>query len=441
MTLAMIRKFIQNFVENKRLKQEVRELQFTVDSLLSGTRLESETSNQYNTTEAQITEIVRKYNGLAEWGCDLTKAIVELRAAFIYGSGFKYVPIDNKQTAAVDRINQILEYNNIDIEVGQALAREAEIEGRILVRLVPEENKETSKKTIRIVHLPYSEYKYKIITGDYYNIYEQCKYTDSKSNKDEIMNMGEFVYQKFGGRLTTPNETAPIVGYLLGHIEAVDKCFYDFRQINNLFSRPTPVFTVPDADAAAELNATLKSTNWKIGNAVITNGNMIFVSPSAATMSALMDEITYRVKIISSVSGIPVHFLGMPDLMSNRATADSLVDLVYGATERARNAWIGFYEELGRDCLKMLTDKFHETPYDLNSFKVELPFMTSDKVLKIVQEWLPLFNSGCLSKKTIISKIPDINVDEEIKSIEAEKQASSNEYLKRFMETEENQNE
>ncbi|MDP4879928.1 MAG: hypothetical protein NWR36_08580, partial [Opitutales bacterium] len=59
----------------------------------------------------------------------------------------------------------------------------------------------------------------------------------------------------------------------------------------------------------------------------------------AAGGTSLTTEINTIAKIISGATGIPIHYLGFTDLMSNRATAEDLAELVNVTTSHEREAW------------------------------------------------------------------------------------------------------
>ncbi len=59
-----------------------------IESMLTAIRLGTSvpgTINAYTTYESQVGETYRKYNSLASFGCQQTRAVVDLRVAFICG--------------------------------------------------------------------------------------------------------------------------------------------------------------------------------------------------------------------------------------------------------------------------------------------------------------------------------------------------------------------
>ena len=62
--------------------------------------------------------------------------------------------------------------------------------------------------------------------------------------------------------------------------------------------------------------------------------------------TTLKEETQALAKTVSGTTGIPVHFLGYPELLSNRDTAENLVALIVLSTNKERHTWTGAYDEL-----------------------------------------------------------------------------------------------
>jgi len=116
-----------------------------------------------------------------------------------------------------------------------------------------------------------------------------------------------------------------------------------------------------------------------------------------------------------------VHFLGYPELMSNRSTSTDLFEFINASTNKERNIWTGFYEELFYKALVM-AQKF-QTGYDpdKNAVKAQILDVTDAKIQELATVWLPLYNAGVVPLTYMLSKIPDIDVDEAV--AESEKSA------------------
>ncbi len=133
--------------------------------------------------------------------------------------------------------------------------------------------------------------------------------------------------------------------------------------------------------------------------------------------------------MISGTTGVPVHFLGLPDLMSNRATADNLMELVAASTRKERMIWIGIYQELITKAIELRNKMIALTPLAADTFKVEILYITAEAWQRIIDVWLPLYQSDAISLETILAQVPGVNVEDEL-----ERQATrADEQFQRFL--------
>ena len=397
------------------------------------------TGNPYPSYESQTTATAQKYEGCAEWGCMLTQNIIDIRACFIMGQGVKPTIREGKDgEKELAFINRFLRYNNIDMEIAQKWATEAEIEGKWLVslealKLPPEEVEKGSgiglDEMVEAKFISWSDQKYTVNTEpDDYTKIINATYKLKGTDKEVTIPEPEMVYARFGGRLTKINNTPPKIGKVLLHIENLDRALYDWRRINELFASPTPHFKCETEEQAEAVQQQLKDIDWAIGKAIACVAEYSLVGLEGSGSDALEKEITNLVKIISGATGVPVHFLGLPDLLSNRSTADNLTELVTAATNDERQTWRGAYNELFSKVLKIANQKFGRN-YDPNALDADLPQVSSQKIKELVEVWLPLIVAGKITLKTFLSKVPDVNPDEEQKGIEAEKKQAMKEML------------
>lgn len=394
----------------KELKKNYAQLQHTVDILISGfEERKAYKGNPYQSYGSMVKALSEKYSGTADWGNQIAKNIIEVRAAFTIGQGIKPVMKDKKAEREIEFINQFIESNNLDEEVPQDWAKEAEIEGKFLCRLFA--NKDT--KQIEIRYIPWTAHEYKIETAeDDYQKYIKATYKVNKTGDPIDLEPHEFVYKKFGGRTHKVNETPPKTGLVLRHIEDLDKALWDWRKINHLFSAPTPYFKCEDKNQAKQLLDRLKDINWKIGKLLVTTATFSLVSFSGQGIDSLEKEIISLAKIISGATGVPVHFLGLPDLMSNRAVAENLMELIYASTSKERQVWVGAYEEIFNKALAMANKEFQNN-YKADAIGIEIPFVTTEKMKELAEVWLPMYSAGAISHDFFLSKIPGLDIEEE----------------------------
>lgn len=393
--------------EVKELKRIVADLNHSVDILLGEvTEHKAYAGNAYPEYKTAIQELAKKYEGTADWGVLQVGNIIDLRSAFIIGQGIKLVPKD-KKSREFEFIKEFVEHNNLDEEMPQDLAKEAEIEGRCLVKLIP--NMEKKQIDIRFISYSVNGYVVKTAIGDYQK-YDKVTYTDTESKSEVNLVAEEFVYKKFSGRLSKVNDLMPKTAKVLTQCESLDKALYDWRKINNLFASPTPVVECQDGADAKAISTALNSVKWNVGKLlVIKNAIYKLVGADVAGTTALEKEIIALAKVISGATGVPVHFLGYPDLMSNRATSTDLFEFINASCNKERSIWTGFYEELFNKALVM-SNKFN-TGYQENTVKAQMLQVTEAKIRELAEVWLPLFNANVVDLDYMLSKIPDADPD------------------------------
>jgi hypothetical protein len=397
-------------MEIKELRKTVGELQNSI-SILIGDAVEKTTNrgNPYRTYQAAISAIATKYEGTAEWGIQQVRNIIDIRSAFIIGQGIKLV-CDDENSRELEFIEEFIKYNNLDEEMPQELSKEAEIEGRMLVRLIPN----VDKTQIDMRFVSYSGNNYTIKTSeDDYQKYMSANYRTK--SKDVILNENEFVYKKFAGRVDKVNEIMPKVAMVLRHCEDLDKALYDWRMANFYFSAPTPYFKCTTAQEVKEFSDKLKTANWKLGKLLVGTADFSMVEISGPGLNSLKEEIITLAKFISGATGVPVHFLGLPDLMSNRAVSTDLFEFINASTNKERHIWEGFYEELFDKVLTMANVSF-KRGYETGKVKANILSITEAQVNQLVNVWLPLYVAGVVDLDYILSKIPDADKESILQS-------------------------
>ncbi len=424
------------------LNERVRDLQATVQATTdpltntSSTSNEHYTGNPYKSYSSKINALTKKYNGESDWGCMTARNIIDVRAAFIIGNGAKAIKQDG-YTGTAEReltfIREFIRFNDLDKESPNDWAVGAELEGKALIRLVVDK----VKKNIRTVYVPWSKYQY-TVSADNPDLYHYTKAfyqgTDtidaavgapsSMSLTRDVsfnLNENEFVYVRFGGSSEKINEPIPKTALVLRQVEDLDKELWDWRKINSLFSAPTPVFMVETTDEADRLQNWIKETNWRIGKAiVIANGKFDLVCYEGEGFTTLKNALEADVTTVSGSTGVPVHFLGHPELLSNRATAENLLELIEMSTNKERDVWEGGYEELFQKAIVMYNDAFH-AGLNPDAVTAKIPFISSAKLKFIKDVYLPMYESNTISLETFLSYISNIDVDQELKRIEADK--------------------
>ena len=383
--------------------------------------------NEYGSYKEAVAEIVSKYNAKADWGVIQTGNIIDLRAAFIIGQGINIVDKTTDPDNADREIawaEQFLEFNGLDEVTAIQFATEAEIEGKFLGRITLEPvdkaiDEKEKMASVRFVSWAKRKYKVKTDQEDYTD-YQSVKWTGKSTGdykwKAAILKPSEFVYIKFGGRIDEPNETQPKIMKCLTQIEHLDKALRDLREINRLFAAPTPYFKAKTKEEADGIMAEIaKNPNFRIKKAISATAEFMFVSPDVSGVENLINEIITMIKIISGTTGVPIHFLGLLDLLKNRSTGENTRELMIAATTKERSAWKGGFYEM----IKKGMDKYNATIYkqkgsysdrlDPRKIGVELPVHTQEQWDHLEKVLIPASQLGIISKEFVRDQIPGIN--------------------------------
>jgi len=406
--------------QNARLQHLVRDDIIT----LSG-RPARYVSNKYKTYGTAVAEINKKYNATADFGVLQTGSIIDLRAAFIIGEGLKIIKKDKDANAEYDWVHEFLEYNDLDNEVVQSFASEAEIEGKIALKLALEETPESTKEkkmymvSTRYVSWTENNYVIKANPQDYMQ-YETMTWKPKDKDKDEVLKEYEFVYKKFGGRVHLPNSATPKIMRCLTQIDNLDMALRDWREIDRVFAGPILGYEVRDSKDVKRATDALSDKNWKIKKVFVGMGKFYYASFDIKGVESLENEIVTLSKMISGATGVPVHFLGFPDLMSNRAVAENMMQLVHAATTKERATWKGAYEEVIAKSMALYNAEVNKGMSNLKTLDhkkigVEIPMITREHWLRLEKVYLPAAVAGKISDESFQALLPGFDVEAEKK--------------------------
>ena len=399
-------------------------------------------SNPYPTYESAVAEIDRKYKGTADWGVLQTGSIIDLRAAFIIGDGLIVSAEGDEAEKELEWVEDFLKYNDLDREVVQEFAKEAEIEGKIALKLALEEDKEEDEEVekdkkwrVSVRFISWLDKKYKVTTNpqDYLD-YQKLAWKASGDTKTETLEAKEFVYKKFGGRIMNPNEAAPKIMKCLPQIEGFDKALWDWRNINHIFAGPVLYAKCKDKAEVGLMLTAFDDKNFKLKKILAGTAEMSFMKLDVGGIDSIDNEIANLAKVISGATGVPVHWLGFVDLMSNRATAEDLINMINGATTKERQTWIGAYEEVIKKAMVMWNNAAEkgmskEKQLDPDKIKVNIPIITKMHYDRLEKIFLPSAIAGLISHETYLTMIPGLDVKAELERKE-KKEASEIERLK-----------
>ena len=400
---------------------EVRQLAQTQALLIDDiTTAQTTTStyrgNAYVNYGTAVKELARKYEGTATWGVFPTTNLVDIRAAFIIGQGVSVYPVDKLKSKAekeMEFVKAFFDYNDIDREMAQEFAKEAEIEGRFLGQLFWDEK--AQMPSVRFRAWTASSYTIETDSNDY-SRFLKVKWK-SKTGGQEELTEDEFVYARFAGRVHQPELPYPKIAKCLGQIEALDKALKDWTEITRLFASPIPHVECEDAQQASWMKENIKDAakNWKIKRLFAHTGKLGYLTPDASSIQYLEKLILTLAKMISGATGVPVGLMGLGDLTTKLGSSSEITaDQLSATTSKEREVWMGTYQQIISKAMAMWSSKKGKTPLDPKVIQVSIPFITNETWKRIADVWLPAYLSDAITLKTLLAQIPSVNVDEEI---------------------------
>ena len=378
--------------------------------------------NPYNTREKLVAELVRKYKGYAMSGNQLIQRIVDTRAAFTMAGGLKSAARDQASQEELLFIRDMIEINELDGQFGQQLAVEKELEGQILLAL----DWDPEIQNVRIKFISWNDTHYEVhYLDNFYHKIEKISYTapDETSGEEVEIPASRAVFIKFNARINS-REGVPTLSGLLQEAEDIDRALRDWRKLNQFFASPTPYFRTQDMQEAKELYDQLLSpgVNWRIGKVFAGPAEFSLVETSGAGAESIRREIEIKIKILAGGSGVPVQFLGFPEFMSNRATAENTMEPVAVVSISEQRSWQQGFRELFDKAIQLRNEMASplSKPLKTGTIDPKMKFITQAQVDRLIQLYYPLWQSGGINLKTLLSLLPDIDPEAETESLPAE---------------------
>lgn len=405
--------------------------QTIIESMLTGNILNVSvpgTTTAYKNYDSQVAETYKKYNGHADYGNTQIRAIIDLRTAMIAGEGIS-VSCPNSKTA--EWIDNFLTVNDLQGESFINLVKGSELAGQALIVFKSDINPHTGELYTKTIRVPYlTTHPYKAIYTDPL-LREEVDYI--KVKKDGIWqraSIGRYVYVRTGGDDADTLGPTTRAGVILTDAENYDRASRDIRRLNHILARITPVF---ETSSPSETNATkqfLNNKKWKIGEVFIGQAKMSYATPGGGAHDNLIKELVTSIKTITAVTGVPVHWLGFVDLMSNRATAESLYELIKHATILERVTWQKSLYQLILYAQEQYIDSGGRGLLLDPNFEVKLPLIDFSNFKEKVEAYSLAYSDQAISLDDYRSGLPGIDPLKTAEAIDAEEQQTINRLVK-----------
>ena len=402
-----------------------------IESMLTGRLLNTSipgTINAYTSYEGQVAETYRKYNSFASFGSQQTRTVVDLRTAFIAGEGIS-ISCEDEPTA--DWIEDFISKNRLDGKNFINAVKGSEMAGQSLLLPRPRPWADGSLY-IKISRVPYTS------TAPYRAVYTDPmlreEVEDIQIRRDgQWVSLGfaNFIYVRTGG--DDANSEGPVtkVGVALTDMENYDRAIKDMRRNNHIFARITPVFKTANADETKALAASLEQMQWEIGKAFIGSAEFSYATPGSGAHENLETELKSTIKTISSLTGVPVHWLGFVDLMSNRSTAETLYELIKNHTVLERAEWEDAVYNLILKAQEMYIDAGGTDLPGLNpDYQVQLPLLDFGNFLELVRGLNIAYADQAISIDDYRNKVPGIDPLKTKRAIEQEQKNAQDDLIR-----------
>lgn len=366
--------------------------------------------NEYLTYEGQVEETYKKYRGEADWGCASVRTIIDTRTAFIAGEGLAISADKNVKTR--EWISKFIKKNKLDGSRFYEAVMGTEMSGRALFII----NCEAGEFPV-VVRIPYAKKEYELSIKNKY-----AWVPDSVKIRDVTVPVDKFVYVRTGGDDLHWDTPTTRTGIVLTDCENYDRALKDIRRTNHTVSRITPTFKTETDMETAVLSEHLKNKGWKIGQAFVGKAALEYKTAGTGALENLKTELSSSAKNISAVTGVPVHWFGWTDLMSNRATAEDLYQMVSNATSRERTLIAESIYELIVKAQAMYIDNGGTEITEVDDdFVVRIPSIDYGHFEQLVRALSVAYTDEAISMDDYRSFIPGIDPFVTKKAVDKEK--------------------
>jgi hypothetical protein len=396
-----------------------------LDSLLDGHTINDVegTSNQYKTYSSQVTNTYKKYNGEADYGNDQIRTIIDARTSFIGSEGISIAYEKSVSKKHKELIDLFLVKNKLNgIRLFDTI-RLTELAGYTIAKL--------SKSSEKEEYVPI----YSLFNNSRGSLYIQPKYEDAEfpshilgftsskqGGEKKDFPSTNIVYIRTGGYGCVVDHPSAKAGIILTEAENYDKALKDMRRLNHVGARITPDFETTSAGETSAMTKWLKENRWKVGDARVGTAKFNYRVPETGAHQNLQTELVSNLKTISGTTGVPAHWLGWVDQMSNRATAQELYAMVYNGTITERTA----IEEALKEVLLKMQEMYIEAGGSLisemtDAFELRLPLIDFGRFAETVKAYNVLYSDEIISETTYRNIVPGIDPELEKKLIAEER--------------------
>jgi hypothetical protein len=358
------------------------------------TSVDSADKNKYKNYASQVAAAYKMYNATADFGGDMLGGCVDMRVAMIAGEG---VSLSSENEATQVYLDKFAEKNQLQGSRLLRMIEMGELEGKTLLQLSPTDK---DKAYVKMRALSWQSLKYKVETKPE-DPEEPTSITYTKDGKPQSINIKSAVYVRLGGCATDVNDTPNRHHRILTDYENMSRAKYDLNKNTRLFGKVIPTWKTVDDKESRSIKKEMESDDFDIGHGFVGAAEMGLLEPTGNAANAIEKMFVLYLKIVSAGTGIPVQWLAWPELLSNRSTAENMVEAMNAATKKERLVWEEKLHEAIEKGMDIAIDAGFETNAIKDDFTVTLPFVSIEMLKLILEVYMPMEEAKLFSKKTL----------------------------------------
>ena len=375
-------------------------------------------SNGYCNTHTdylqQVNELYRMLEGSALYGGEQSKAILGYRTSFLAGEGLH---VAAETTELQEWIESWLEREGLDGRMLSDAVEDTEVCGHVLWTV-----DDLGRATRHPSFVGYEGYTPDFYLGSQSSLFGwmqpawwpsftgvrltgiQTRVTGTNYGPWLEEPRDRFVYVRTGGHGNVARFPAPTTRLclIIDSIKNYDRAVREARKLNNETSRQVQALEHSGEDDAPDLELERKyyqENPLQDGDMVITRGQFRIHHSDAGAVETLKTEAAMIVKDLSGVTGVPPHWLGYVDLLSNRATAYSLFETVAAGTHVERLSWEKGMRELIRIAVRVLDGP-------PGKFEVTMPLLSFQQFASRNEALMELHDRGLIGDADVHGQLP-----------------------------------
>lgn len=394
----------------------------TGPALVSSATTNDNRGNQFTGYASQVFEGWARWRNQAQYGNEIVRLVIKFRSGLIAGNGAT-LTAEGKEG---EFLETFLEANPFGDKLLNRSIRGAEIEGQVLFLIKPDviETDSGEEKTIVVRYLPWERWRYDVVTDpDDSEKVTGITFKDAK-DKDTALTPDQFVYFVTEDSEDSKNPISPI-GTILTEAINMGKSKADWRSMNHIWGALGAYFEAPDLQSGQlmikEIARMEAAGGLKVGNTMAGPAKMMFPEPSGNGQESISKELDSSARIVSGTTGVPIHHFGWAKEMSNRATAEELIDSVVAHTAPQRQAFTMGLRDVVRKSFRMW-NKLNQGSLKSEKVSVGLAQVSRQQIKDLMEVWAPLNEGGFVSKVAVRQRIPDYDMKEDDKNMEEEDQ-------------------